>query len=195
MEIDDQFLTELFSALGAHLETAGTLETLIVVGGANLIASGVVERTTKDVDVIARVEWEEGDRRLVRASPFPDALEKAIRRVARDFGLPPDWLNAVVDRQWETGLPPGLEEDFTWQEYSALTVGFVGRRGLIHLKFFAAADQGPGSVHWQDLLALKPTHEEIAAATEWVREQDIGPEFKSFVDEASERLRRAVDDG
>ncbi len=55
-------------------------------------------------------------------------------------------------------------------------------------------DQGPESVHWQDLIALKPSVDEIDAAAEWVREQDIGPEFTSFVDEARERVRRAVAD-
>lgn len=194
MEIDHELLEELFSAVGAHLEAAGAPTTVVVVGGANLIASGAVQRTTKDVDVIARVESHGGHEELVRAAPFPEPLEDAIRRVARDFGLPPDWLNAVVERQWETGLPPGLEEDISWQKYSALTVGFAGRHVLVHLKLFAAADQGPESVHWQDLLALKPTPREIEEAAAWVRDQDVGPEFKSFVDEASERLHRAVEE-
>lgn len=114
--------------------------------------------------------------------------------MARDFGLPKDWLNAVVGSQWDTGLPPGLAEDITWESYSALEVGFVGRATLIDLKFYAAIDQGPESVHWQDLLALRPTGEEIERAVHWTLTQDAGSEFKSFVREASDRLRAAVDE-
>lgn len=146
----------------------------------------------RDVDVIARVEEVDGQRRIVRAEPFPPEFTAAIERVARDFGLPSDWLNAVVGRQWEAGFPPGFEEGMGWSTYSGLTVGLVGRETLVALKFFAAVDQGAESVHWQDLLALRPTGDEIDRAVAWVRSQDVGVEFKSFVDQARERLRREL---
>ena len=192
MDLDDDILNELFSALGAHLERADAAVTVIVVGGAALAARGIVERTTKDVDVIARVEEVDRQRRIVRAEPFPPELTAAIERVARDFGLPPDWLNAVVGRQWETGLPARFEEGMRWSVYGGLTVGLVGRGTLVALKLFAAVDQGPESVHWQDLLALGPTADEVDQAVAWVRSQDVGVEFERFVDEAHERLREEL---
>lgn len=52
-------------------------------------------------------------------------------------------------------------------------VGLVGRRTLIALKLFAAVDQGPRSVHYQDLVALSPAPAELEAAAEWVATQDV----------------------
>jgi hypothetical protein len=63
-----------------------------------------------------------------------------------------------------------------------LHVGLAGRRALIALKLFAAADQGPRSKHASDLLDLAPTSEEWAEAVAWVKEQDCAPEFPGIVD-------------
>ncbi|MCH8247248.1 MAG: hypothetical protein IH951_12685 [Bacteroidetes bacterium] len=189
MNIDDTLLTELLSALGAHLERNNCPITIIVVGGASLTAYGLIDRTTKDVNVIARVEIVDGEKRLVRATPFPSAFVEAVSRVSRDYNLQSDWLNAVIDKQWEFGLPPDFEEDISWNSFGVLNVGFVGRSGLIPLKLFAAIDQGPTSKHWQDLLALEPTQVEINKAADWVRSQDIGTEFKTFDGQAIEQLR------
>jgi hypothetical protein len=43
---------------------------------------------------------------LSTAEPLPDVLQAGIRRVARDFGLAPDWMNTVVAKQWHGGMPP-----------------------------------------------------------------------------------------
>jgi hypothetical protein len=129
----------------------------------------------------------------VPPEPFPAALQEAVARVARDFGLALDWLNAVVGSQWRAGLPPDLESDLSWREYSALRVGYVGRSTLVALKFFAAVDQGPASIHWQDLLRLSPSDEEIAQAVEWVGGQDAGVEFGDLVEQARDRLRRDLE--
>lgn len=49
-------IEELLTALGETLQEAGEPVALLVVGGASLSLRGLVERTTKDVDVIARVD-------------------------------------------------------------------------------------------------------------------------------------------
>jgi hypothetical protein len=195
MDLDDRRLNDLFSALGAHLAEAGVPVCIIVVGGANLAVRGLVDRTTRDVDVIARMEDVDGERRIVRAEPFPPEFIAAVERVARDFGLPPNWLNAVVGRQWQAGFPPGFEEGIRWSSHGALTVGLVSEPTLIALKFFAAIDQGMKSVHWQDLMALRPTEDEIERAVDWVRSQDAGADFQHFVDQAREQLRRDLAQG
>ena len=103
--------------------------------------------------------------------------------MARDFGLPKDWMNTAIGAQWRQGLPPWLGTDVTWRTYGGLTVGLAGRRTLIALKLFAAVDQGPQSVHYQDLVALSPTPEELEAAAEWVRTQDASDAFARMLDE------------
>lgn len=64
-----------------------------MVGGSTLSFRGWVQRTTKDVDVIAQAAISASGKRLRPADPLPGALVDAVRRAARDFGLPEDWLN------------------------------------------------------------------------------------------------------
>lgn len=118
------------------------------------------------------------------------ALETVLTAVARDFDLPADWLNAVIGAQWELSLPPRLKEDLTWRTYGGLRVGLAGRRTLLALKLFAAVDQGPESVHVQDLVALRPTEAELEEAASWVRAQDAAPEFASMTREVVRYVRR-----
>ena len=44
--------------------------------------------------------------------------------------------------QWRMGLPPDLGARVTWRDFGSLRVGIAGRRDLIWLKLFAAADRG-----------------------------------------------------
>jgi hypothetical protein len=127
---------------------------------------------------------------LSPAEPFSDSLRTAIRTVARDFGLPPNWMNAEVGAQWVHGLPPWILEDITWRTYGNLHVGLVGRRTLIALKLFAAVDSGPRSVHAQDLLALTPTGAEWDESRRWVATQDAYEGFPAMIDQMIEHVRR-----
>lgn len=162
----------------------------MVVGGATLNLLGIVQRTTNDVGVIARAFRDvEGVLRLSQAEPFPTSLQHAIRTVARDFGLPENWMNAEVGAQWVQGLPPWILDDITWRPYGHLDVGLVGRRTLIALKLFAAVDSGPRSVHVQDLLALAPTDEELEGARGWVVTQDANENFDSMISRVIEHVR------
>lgn len=195
--MDDQNLhaEELKTALqavGELLAVESEQVAIVVVGGATLNLLGIVRRGTSDVDVIARASrTASGDFRLERATPFPPSLERAIRTVARDFGLSVNWMNAMIEAQWVPGLPPGLAEDITWRNYGGgLDVGLVGRRTLIALKLFAAVDRGPLSVHLQDLVALSPTADEMERAAIWVRTQDAGPAWAGNVGEVIEHVAR-----
>lgn len=162
-----------------------------MVGGATMNLLGIIQRSTNDVDVIARAFRDpDGAVHLSRAEPFPDALRAAIGTVARDFGLSPDWMNADVGAQWVHGLPPWILEDLTWRSYGALRVGLVGRRTLVALKLFAAVNSGPWSVHAQDLIALAPTAAEWNESRRWVATQDAYEAFPALVDEMIEHVRR-----
>jgi flagellar hook-basal body complex protein FliE len=62
---------------------------------------------------------------------------------------------------------------------------------LIFLKLYAAVDsEGPQSVHYQDLLALRPTSKELAAAARWAKSQDTSAEFAQLLKEVLGHVRR-----
>ncbi|GAB5521221.1 MAG: hypothetical protein RhofKO_34720 [Rhodothermales bacterium] len=179
-------LTDALRAVGELLHAEGTREAIVVVGGASLSLLGLVSRTTQDVDVIARLQQPGGDAQvLVHPEPMPPALVRAVQTVARDFGLPADWMNTDVALQWAMGLPPGFTEELVWRRYGGLQVGLAGRQTLIALKLFAAVDDGPHGVHVQDLVALAPTGDEFSQAAHWVRTQDASPVFQQMVGEVA----------
>lgn len=62
---------------------------------------------------------------------------------------------------------------------------------ILYLKLFAAVDsEGPSSVHFQDLIALRPTEGELIEAAEWVRSQDTSPEFARMLEQVLEYAER-----
>jgi hypothetical protein len=62
----------------------------VVVGGAGLLALEIVDRGTKDVDVVARIEAGA----LLKGRPLPVGLVEARDAVAKDLGVSEGWLNA-----------------------------------------------------------------------------------------------------
>lgn len=165
---------ELLAALGEQLAAAGERYDLVVVGGTALLALGLVERTTRDVDVVALA----GPDGLTSADPLPPALASACERVARDFGLPVDWLNAGPSDLLRFGLPAGFVDRTTERDFGpALTVRYASRFDQIHLKLYAMVDQGAGR-HEADLRALAPTPAELLQAARWTREHDPSPGFR-----------------
>jgi len=177
-------LGELMAARGERLR-------IVVVGGAAMNLLGFVSRATTDVDILAfgapDSEAPNSDSTIFEPpTPLPGWLVRDIQIVAQDVGLDRHWLNCGPAGQWTQGLPPGLESRIEWRSFGPLHVGLVGRIDLIYFKVYAAADQrGPESVHFQDLLALRPTPSELAAAEAWVRDQDPSPGFR-------DALRRMV---
>ena len=188
-----ELLPEALAAVGSLIAADGDQVTIVVVGGASLNLLGLVERTTQDVDVIARTGNADSADALIPPDPLPPVLVRAIARVARDFSLPENWLNTVVAMQWNQGLPPWLGDDLEWRSYDGLRVGLAGRRILIALKLFAAADTSPRSVHAQDLVVLAPTDAELEEAAAWVVTQDASPEFPRLVEAMVEHVRTRRD--
>lgn len=175
VQLDSTKANALLDALGEHLAVTGERFELVVVGGSALIALGLVERVTRDVDVVAL----RATAGLIAAKPLPTALASARDRVARDFQLPSDWLNTGPASLLDFGLPPGFEQRLVSRHFGpALTVHFAGRLDLIHLKLFAVVDQGSGR-HEADLRALKPRRDELLDAARWTRTHDPSPGFRS----------------
>ncbi|MGH7644649.1 MAG: DUF6036 family nucleotidyltransferase [Gemmatimonadales bacterium] len=177
-------LDRALQAAGELLARRGESAAIVVVGGTALNLLGVVRRATRDVDVIAkaapRPEGVPGE--IEPPEPLPKALVEVVATVARDLGLPLDWLNTTVASQWRTGLPPGFASRITWHQHGGLWLGLAGRLDLIHFKLYAAADDvGPTSRHYTDLVALQPTESELAAAQAWVYTQDPSPAMAAVV--------------
>jgi len=179
----------LLRALGEQLAAVDERFEIVVIGGSGLLALGLVERTTRDVDVVALRSGSE----FQRPDPLPEALRLARSRVARDFDLPEDWLNPGPADLLDFGLPEGFVDRLESRSYgSGLTVYFASRFDQIHFKLYATVDQGAGK-HSADLEALAPTREELLQAARWTRTHDPSPGFE-------EVLRRVlshfgVDDG
>jgi Nucleotidyltransferase of unknown function (DUF6036) len=102
---------ELLVALSEQLAVRGQHYELVVVGGSALLALELVERTTRDVDVVALRHAGS----LSKADPLPPDLIDARSRVASDFGLSEDWLNPGPASLIDLGLPEGfLRRVSTW---------------------------------------------------------------------------------
>lgn len=162
----------VLGALGARLAAQPAHEDIVVVGGSALLAMGLVERATQDVDVVALV----GETGLLTAEQLPEALQRAASQVARDLDLAPDWLNSGPSELLRWGLPAGVEDRWQTETFGdRLTVRWISRLDQIHLKLYAAADRG--GKHVRDLEALQPTADELLAAARWTRTHDASEGF------------------
>ena len=184
--ISSHILNEALSALGAFLEEAkAEPESFVLIGGSALLALGLISRTTRDADIMAGVDLHEG---LVDPRPMSDALRAAAHRVAREYDLDENWLNTGPADQMLAGLPEGFLERLTPRIFGPqLTIHLPDRYDLIHLKLFAAVDQGMGR-HVTDLSAISPTDPELLAAARWVLTQDGGEVFPAIVRDALKQM-------
>ncbi|MHB8524029.1 MAG: DUF6036 family nucleotidyltransferase [Limisphaerales bacterium] len=180
-QIDSSSLENALQLLGDLMATRKRSPLhLVVCGGAALIALNLVSRTTKDVDVLATMK----DGRLHCARPLPDWLREDANAVRTELKLPDNWLNdgPADEDLFRLGLPSGVAERLVPREFGpVLKISFISRYDQIHLKLYAAADQG--GRHLSDLRKLAPTAGELLAATRWTFTQDVSEGFRQMVDE------------
>jgi len=160
---------------------------MVVCGGSALILTGLVNRTTQDVDIVALMR--QGI--LCSPEPMPPSLLRAALEVADDLGLPPDWLNNHPSHGegglFQMGLPSGFSERLSHRVYSqGLTVHFIHRLDQIHFKLYASVDRG--GYHITDLLALSPSPAELEAAARWAMTHDVSDGFALVL----KRLLRSI---
>lgn len=180
MEITNETIDVLLGALAEQLSALSSRQEIVVIGGTAITALGFVRRATRDVDLLAIAR--DGELRL--AEPLPEALLAARARVARDFGLDDNWLNAGPTDLLKWGLPDGFMSRVVTREYGpALIVHFAGRVDQIHFKLFAMVDQGGGR-HEADLRALQPTPTELMTAARWSMTQDPSPGYRLVLSDA-----------
>jgi hypothetical protein len=187
--LTEERLQAVFGLLDGRLARNEALPVGIVVcGGAAMIATGLLSRTTTDVDIVALVD---DAQKLVAPVPLPDSLLRAAREVAETMRLPENWLNNDPSRDegglFQMGLPEGFRERLHAREYGGhLTVYFIDRIDQIHFKLYAAVDRG--GYHVSDLRALRPTPEELAHAARWACTHDVSPGFRTLLKDLLETL-------
>lgn len=175
--------------LGQRLLRSKLHYEVVAIGGASLVLLGYIDRSTKDLDLVAVVEAG----RLISAKPLPQGLLKEITEIGTALELGERWINGGPTSLLESGLPAGFEERLVMRNYGGLTVYFAGRLDQICFKLYAAVDQGPDSKHFDDLKRLKPIRDELLTARKWCLTQDVSSEFSSMLIQALNAL--GVEDG
>lgn len=189
MKLNVESLEQALKLLATNLEIANAPKAcLVVCGGASLIATHVVTRSTKDVDIVA---FRDEAGHLVEPVPLQDFLQKAAALVARDLGLEANWLNNGPSRGegglFQMGLPAGFSDRLTERVYGPrLVVWFIGRLDQIHFKLYAAPDRL--GVDIDDLLALQPTTEELEQAARWVMTIDVSEGYRMLLQDLLRRI-------
>lgn len=144
---------------------------LIVCGGAALAELNLLQRTTKDIDVIGK--FSEKD---IEYANFDTQFKEQVSIIADLLNLPSNWINTGPESFLQTGLPPGLLDRLTKKSYGKnLTIGFISRIDQIFLKLYASVDRG--GYHVDDLIKLEPSETELLKASRWVCNQDTSETF------------------
>ena len=174
--MDNTTLNEALGLLQEHLFMAGAPRVCLVVCGGSLIATGLVARTTRDVDVLAMM----GDDGLADPEPMPDFLIRAAAATARTLRLPADWLNCGPADIFRMGVPEGMAERLERQIIGErLEIYYISRIDQIYLKLYAAVDRG--GYHIDDLLKLNPTEDELCDAGSWAMTHDVSEGFRALM--------------
>jgi len=145
-DLDGSALTEALHRLGELLQAP--IE-IYVIGGSSGLLSGELEgsRTTGDCDV---VQW--------RPEEAWEQVENGASKVAEELGLPETWLNNDC-RIFRNQLALGWRDRCEAVTFGTVRVYLLSRRDLIAAKAATGRPQD-----FSDLVALKPTPEEIAFA-------------------------------
>ena len=110
----------------------------MAVGGTSLLLLGLIDRPTRDLDVVATVEAG----RYHALPDLPSPLAEAVRDVGEVMGIGPNWLNSGPAGLLDFGLPEGFAERAEIRSYGALTLHVASRVDQIALKLYAAARPG-----------------------------------------------------
>jgi hypothetical protein len=187
-KLNTELLDEALGLL-AELTTDHPPQHWVICGGSSLLALGLVSRTTtRDVDVLARVEADG----LITAKPLPKWVVEATEQVGEQLGLMENWFNTGPsdDSFFRFGFPEGMASRLIPRNYGPeenLRISFISRRDQVFFKLYATADSDKGR-HYEDLLDLQPTVEELLAAARWTRTQDPSEGFLLVLSEVLKAL-------
>ncbi len=148
---------------------------LIVCGGTALLLLDVIDRETRDIDVVC---------------PDVDSdLKSAASEVAKELLLPEDWINDG---------PKDLANDLIsgWRDRiellfkgDSLVLYVLGRIDLLATKVYAFCDREDD---YPDVIKLKPTLEELEKIYPWVIERDASPYWPDRVEACFSRLKKRL---
>jgi hypothetical protein len=146
----------------------------IVCGGVALALQGLSSRPTSDVDVLA--SWEPAERRIRLIKDFDPVVTRCIEQVQNASPelqtIDKKWVNLGPSHLAELGLPAGFEGRLKRvQIRDNLHLYLLDRADLVCLKLYAASDRHARrqSIHFQDLIVLAPSGDEVEKAIEWLR--------------------------
>ena len=168
-ELDDTSAVVALNALAAALGSESAQVRIVLVGGVAGMLLGVLQpnRTTADCDVIE----------VTPEADWP-RVQKAAHQVAKDLGLPKDWLNrdcGIFQYRLRLGWQSRLVK---MEQFGSLEVFLLSRIDLFCHKICSAKKRAQDR---DDLTAMRPTAEEIAIAEEHLNrlEQEFrdGEEF------------------
>ncbi|MFN2452437.1 MAG: DUF6036 family nucleotidyltransferase [Candidatus Dormibacteria bacterium] len=158
--------------LADDLASQGLEGRLFVVGGAALALAYDARRTTRDVDAVFE--------------PKPE-IYAAARRVARDLGLPDDWINDAVK-----GFVPGTDPDaMPIFMRPGLAVTAASAQFLLAMKLRAArVEQDADDIGFLvDLLNLKSVDAVLEVARQRYREEDLPARARFLVEQLFDQRR------
>lgn len=139
----------------------------VIIGGAALIAMGVINRKTKDIDCL-----------------FPE-IPAEIKQASREFAI--EYPNFDLIDNWLNNGPSSLVNDLPgdWQDRlvtiyagSSVVLQTLGRIDLLRTKLFALCDR---LEDWPDCIALAPTAAELDTCLSWVADRDGNPYWAEHV--------------
>lgn len=150
----------------------------VVVGGTALALLEVIDRHTRDVDVLD-----------------PD-LSDDVADAARAFAVEQRQVGVALADDWLNNGPAQLRDVLPkgWPLYSgaALTLRVPGRPDLLKSKLFSLCDRGTDLL---DCVALEPTDDEIDEARDWLAAQDAHPDWPEHVLRTLEDLKERLGHG
>ena len=175
--------SEIIPEFDAFLAGKGLRLEAVVIGGAALNLLKVIDRGTKDCDVLVP---ELAAEILEAANEFRGVVAK------RNVTLIEGWLNngpASLAKQLPGGWELRLQEVFVGQ---AMHLQTLGRPDLLRSKLFALCDRG---IDIEDCLALRPTAAELTELLPWVQYQDANPQWPEHVRRTLDKLARRLGHG
>ncbi|MGK5084447.1 DUF6036 family nucleotidyltransferase [Bdellovibrionota bacterium FG-1] len=145
-------LCELDQALAKLSEN----RILIVCGGSALLVVDLIDRTTRDIDVI---------------TPELDTVLKDLATlIGKRHGLEEGWLNngpASLARDLEPGWKNRTESIF---QGVALRLESLGKRDLLASKLFAFCDRDEQDL--DDIWGMAPSWSEVESLRNWLLDRD-----------------------
>jgi len=167
-----KLLQPILSSVDLKLRGRNEHRDLIVCGGGALLILDIIDRQTRDIDVIA--------------PELDPILNEIAIEVGKEFGLESGWLNngpASLSRDLEVGWRDRVQLIF---EGSHLKIHSLSNRDLLASKLFAYCDRDEDDL--SDILKMSPSVAEVESLKSWVLERDGSQYWPARVEKCFKKL-------